>query len=211
VKKKAFMTVLPLFVIAIAAVPAVAQAEPHWYTEGTRLKEAEAVSVAVSGELTLGVQESGKAEYKSKCKLTATDSISNPTGGAAGTDEFTAMTFTACKETPVGASPCAFGAKIEETVAGLPDVSKLTLVGKKLITDSITVKPSVEIKCSGTVVKTFSGTLTPKVSAKLGNGVLQWGKIGAGELTNGTAKAKPLGAATLTGPAGKAKVTVHNP
>jgi hypothetical protein len=211
VKKKAFMGVAPLFAVAAFVVaPAVAQAEPHWYANGVIIKEAEPVPVAVTGVINLTVKEEGKAEYTVKCKVAGKDTVVNPTGGGAGTDEFSEYTLSSCS-VPPKVSPCAAGSALTVTSTTFPWASKLAPGAGKLNLDDIAVN-GVEFKCGTTVLHTYAGTLTPRVvtSAKTGGGVLAFG-LGAGELTSGTAKATPKGAQLLTGPAGKEKITVKNP
>jgi hypothetical protein len=211
VKKKALMGVAPLFAVAAFAVaPAVAQAEPHWYANAVKIVEAEAVPVTVAGVINLKTKEEGKPEYTVKCKVAGKTTVVNPTGGGAGTDEFSEYTLSACAVSKK-VSPCPIGIKLTVTASALPWAAKLTPGAGKLILDSI-ASVGMEYKCGETLLHTFTGTFTPRVttSAKTGGGALAFG-LGAGELTSGTSKILPTGAQLLTGPTGKEKITVHNP
>jgi hypothetical protein len=213
VKKKALMGVAPLFAVAAFAVaPAVAQAEPHWYANNLKIAEGEAVPVTVAGVINLNTKEEGKAEYTIKCKVAGKTTVVNPVGGAAGTNEFSEYTLSACAVSKK-VSPCPIGSALSATVTTLPWAAKLGPGAGKLILDLIS-NVSVEYKCGATAFRTFSGSFQPRVqtSAKTGGGVISFG-LNSGELTGTapTTKVLPKGAQLLTGPTGKEKITAKNP
>jgi len=204
VKSKVFIGIAPLLAIAAFAVaPAVAQAEPHWYSNGTIIKEGEVVSTTSAGTITFTVKEEAK-EYKVKCKVADKETITNPTGGGGGTDQVTEFALTGCAVTKK-ANPCPVGNAVEVLSGGLPWATHLVPgVGKRIL-DDVEVT-ALEIKCGGTLLHSFAGTLTPKI----GKGVIQFG-TGSGELKSGTFTATAKGAQTLKGSTAAEVITVANP
>src|SRR3984893_15855039 len=162
VETKGFIAVVAslLALAAFVVAPAVAQAalEPHWYANGVFIKEAEVVKpVTLTSNVTFAVKGEGKA-YSTKCSFKASESVTNPTGGSAGTDEFTEFALTKCKLAKSTTAPCGTFST-PEIIVKTPMATKLATAPKGVVLDSVTFT-SLEYKCSGTLVKTYTGTLT---------------------------------------------------
>ena len=215
---KGFIAVVAslLALAAFVVAPAVAQAalEPHWYANGVFIKEAEVVKpVTLTSNVTFAVKGEGKA-YSTKCSFKASESVTNPTGGSAGTDEFTEFALTKCKLAKSTTAPCGTFST-PEIIVKTPMATKLATAPKGVVLDSVTFT-SLEYKCSGTLVKTYTGTLTPHVifdKAKASSILKFTGATAGGELksTTGALVMTALGASNIVGPAGKEKITVRTP
>ena len=173
--KKLTLLVPLLAVAAFAAVPAAAQAVPHWYKKGVAVGSVP-IPVATAGALTL--EALGNTI---KCKVADTEEIWNPASGGPGQDLMTAFTLTKCVNKTV--SPVCPKGAVEVLANGLPWPSHLISVpGGKEIRDEIQ-KVRIQLKCiPGAVTDEFEGTLTPEV----GNGVLVFGGSGGGTLLDGS-------------------------
>jgi hypothetical protein len=159
------LVLVPLVLVAIVAVPAAAQAAPHWYKKNVLVGPAP-VPVATSGMLTLSALGT-----EISCKVKDAEEIWNPVGGGPGEDLITGFTLTNCKAKKSSAA-CAKGA-VEVLANGLPWPS--VLVAGIPIWDEIQ-KVRLLIRCNpGTIPDEFEGTLMPEV----GNGAL----IFAGPIT----------------------------
>jgi hypothetical protein len=198
--KKLFASLAPLLaVMALAVVPAAAQAEPHWYKKGVLIGSVP-VSVATSGSLTLNALG---AEIS--CKVKDTEEIWNPAAGGPGLDLVTSFVLTGCKNkvlTPL----CPKGPVLVGAV-GLPWPSHLfsTPPPEPVIRDEIQ-KVRLSVICvPGTPGVEFEGSLTPLV----GNGVLIFGGPGGGTLFNGVNPMTVTGADKLKAPPGK--ITAKDP
>jgi hypothetical protein len=188
-----------LAVVAFAAVPAAAQAVPHWYKKNVLVGSAP-VTVATSGALTL--EALGNVIT---CKVKDAEEIWNPASGAPGQDLMTAFTLSGCKNKKA-TSACPKGA-VEVLANGLPWPSMLVTVPSGVgIRDEI-LKVRLQIRCvPGTVGDEFEGTLTPLV----GNGVLTFGGPEGGTLTDSSSNPLTVtGKDKLTAPPGK--VTAKDP
>ena len=88
--------------------------------------------------------------------------IENPLGGGPGEDEMLSFSISGC----TGKAACSTGALISFTAVGLPWFSMLAPG-----TPPIDVIKGVEIQeqCSGAVLSTYTGTLTPEVTAATSN------------------------------------------
>ncbi len=139
---------------------------PQWCSNGSPLQKGLRTSVTTYGSLTLSA-----GGYQVTCQAADAETIENPTNGAAGTDEFNALTFYECLGAP---SPCP-GAELAVVA------KQLSLWKSRLISGSSTKDEieniELEILCNQTKVDTFTGTLTPTVS----DGVLMFG-VGSGTL-----------------------------
>jgi hypothetical protein len=123
--------------------------------------------------------------------VTDKGTVTNPVGGGAGIDEITAFAGKNCLATP---NPCPAKAKPELIAGKLPWLSHLVLVPPiKDVIEGV----EIEVKCSnGTLLDTYTGTLTPTV----GSSVLEFGAE-SGELEDAEGnKATISGTLTIEGP-----------
>jgi hypothetical protein len=172
-----------LAIVAFTAIPAAAQAVPHWYKKGVPIGSAP-VAVATSGSLTVTTPS-----VTVKCKLVDSEEIWNPASGGPGQDLMTSFTFSGCKNKASSAVCPKNSATV--TANGLPWPSHLftTSTAPPVIRDEIQ-KMRLIVQClPGTAPFEYEGSLTPEV----GNGSLEFGGPGGGTLFEG---ANPL---TLTG------------
>ncbi len=196
-QKKLFASFLPLLALAaLAVLPAVAQAVPHWYKKGVPIGSAP-VPVATSGAFTLNALST-----TIKCKVKDAEEIWNPASGGPGEDLLTAMTLSGCKAKPAS-SACPKGA-VEVFANGLPWPSHL--IPGPPIRDEIQ-KVRLLVRCiPGTVGDEFEGSLTPEV----GNGSLLFGGPMGGTLLDPSLNPMTVtGKDKLTAPPGK--VTAKDP
>jgi hypothetical protein len=211
VKKNGLIASL-LAIAAFVVAPAAAQAlEPHWYANGVFIKEAEVVKpVTLTTNITFAVKGEGKA-YSTKCAFKGSESVTNPTGAGAGTDEFTEFALTKCKLAKSTTPPCGTFST-PEIIVKVPMATKLATAPKGVILDNLTVT-SLEYKCSGTLVNTYTGTLAPKVifNKTKASAILKFAGATGGELKSGALSMTALGAANIVGPTGKEKITVRTP
>lgn len=196
-----------LAVAAFGVAPALAQAAPHWYSNGVIIKEGEKVPVTTSSSaLTLHALGT-----EITCEVEDDGYIENPVGGGAGVDSIESFTNHKCVATP---PVCPEGTTLEVLVlhkgAPLSATNELpsTLLAGPPIRDEIR-EVEVAIECSGEPVDVFSGTLTPEVSET--ESVASFG-AGSGELEDAAKnKGTVTGNDSLIGPAGDEKITVKNP
>jgi alpha-tubulin suppressor-like RCC1 family protein len=152
---------------------ATAEPVPHWFKGNVELPPGGPhQNMTTKGALTfhtLGVA--------TVCKLKDEEKIWNPLGGGAGEDEVTLFTLgsTKCGSTP---QVCPPHTSTEVISKGLAWPSHLIYVAP-VIRDEIE-KIKLEVRCGGTYVDEFEGTLTPTV----GDGVLEFGN-GSGQLKDG--------------------------
>jgi hypothetical protein len=173
-----------LALVAFAAIPAAAQAVPHWYKKGVPIGSAP-VTVVTSANLTVATPV-----VTVKCKLADTEEIWNPASGGPGQDLMTSFTFSGCKNK----ASTAFCPKNSATVTAiaLPWPSHLftTSTAPPVIRDEIE-KMRIVVQClPGTPALEYEGSLTPAV----GTNSLEFGGPGGGALLEGGVN--PL---TLTG------------
>jgi FG-GAP repeat len=171
---------------------------PHWYSNGTVIPGGAVEPVATNGVITL--HEGSKATVT--CKVKDHETIRNPVGGGAGTDEVTEFALSKCKASP---SRCPGNAKTEIIARKLPWLTQLVEVPP--IRDMIE-GIDLEVKCgNGVVLDTYTGTLMPTV----GNSRLEFGG-GSGELEDAVHnKATLTGTDTLKGPKKDTKITAKAP
>jgi hypothetical protein len=157
-QKKLLAGIAPMLaIVAFAVVPAVAQAEPHWYQKKVLLG-ASPTTVTTAGTLTLNALSATTV-----CKVNDAEEIWNPAGGGAGLDLMTAFNLFKCK-VKVASAACPKG-PITVVAEGLPWPSRLFTEPPSTIRDEIT-KVQLNIGCAnsaGTVGDVFEGTLTPQV------------------------------------------------
>lgn len=191
-RKKLFGLAPVLIAVAFAAVPAAAQAAPHWYKKNVMVGSSP-VTVTTAGTFTLA-----STNETIKCKVTDAEEIWNPSIAAAGQDLITSITFSGCKAKPLSsAAICGKKAAVTVIPTGLPWGSEL--IPGTPIRDEIRMK--INVGCSaGTVPVEWGGALTPEV----GNGLLVFGGPGGGLLTDPSSNTMTItGNDKLTAPPGK--------
>jgi hypothetical protein len=113
---KKLLTVLTavLIVAALAAMPAVAQATPHYYVNGTKLPEGERVPILEWGLLTMNQEPETSVRFTT-CEVAAGGFIENPVGGGAGSGQTTRFATWNCtnRECPPGEVETGEGHKYE--------------------------------------------------------------------------------------------------
>lgn len=228
--KKLYAAFVPLFAVAAFAVmPAVAQAQPHWYscqsghkefknalcTEASsagpfgwvRIAENKPVTVTSEGSPTLTLHALAK---EITCGVKDKGTITNPTGGGAGINSITEFENKECVAAPTAI--CAAGEVL--TVVASRGGNPLsatnewpsTLLAGPPIRDEIR-EIEIKIECNGVVEDVFTGTLTPKV----GSSVLEF-ETGSGELVDPAGnKGTVSGKDDTKGPAGDVGITAKNP
>jgi len=168
--KKLYTAFVPLFAVAAFAVmPAVAQAQPHWYRNGTIIKAGKTVKVTTHSVLpgldfkALGVTITCKV-------VTDKGTVTNPTSGGAGYDNITNFVNKECTATP--ASPCKTGETLEltalkgeEPLTAENEWPSTLLAGPPIRDEIREIEIWIECNKAGTktVLDTFTGTLTPKI------------------------------------------------
>jgi hypothetical protein len=168
----------PLAVALVATVgvligAGVANAAPHWYSNGKLLKEGAVEPVATGGVLTFAVLNNSPS-IKATCHVRDHGTVTNPVGGSAGTGELTAFSLSKCV---AATAPCPSGTTIEIIAHKLPWLTRL-IPGPPIrdVIEGI----ELEVTCSGATPffrDPFRGDLMPTV----GNSVLEFG-AGSGEL-----------------------------
>jgi hypothetical protein len=154
--RKRLAVLAPLLaVMAFAAIPAAAQAVPHWYKKNVLLGSGP-VPVATNGALQLEALGT-----KVTCKVKDSEEIWNPASGGPGEDLMTSFQLVKCKSSP-GNSACPPG-NVQVLANGLPWPSVLVEEPGPVIRDEIK-KVRLILRCiPGTVGDEFEGTLSPEV------------------------------------------------
>lgn len=206
--RKLYAAFAPLMVMAaVAAVPALAQAQPHWYVNGTRLpfenakKEVKKTAVTSHGTLTL---TDATLNAKVTCNATDKGNIWNTKSTESGKDEITEFTNSECdgnicpekSTTEVIAEGVPWATELTEAVGGEPRV-KITGI-------------AISIRCSTVVAAVYTGSLEPKWS----NDSPSYAEFDAksGHLTNSSTDTEGVvtGKDVIEGPSGEV-VEVRNP
>ena len=215
--KKTYAAFVPLLAVAAFAVmPAVAQAQPHWYSceasskgkfedtkctkaappedfEWVRIPAGVPVKVTSTSSPTLTLAAAG---LTLTCTVKDKGTIENPAGGGAGTDEITEFVNEKCKGCPTEPT--------EIIALGLPWHSVL-LAGPPIRDEIKGIK--IEIKCGGAKLDEFFGSLTPSI----GSSTAVFG-AGSGELEDAKGnKGTVTGTDDLEGPRGDRGITAKNP
>jgi hypothetical protein len=189
----------PYTALDFSATITVPPCLPRWYSNGKLIKPGEVEPVATAGTLVLrSTISNGKEvkEYVTKCKKKDKELITNPPEGA-GVDEVTEWVLSGCSAKP---SPCPVGTKLEIISQNLNWPTHL-IAGPPIrdVIESIVW----EVKCSGTLLDIFSGTLAPTI----GNSIDLFGP-GSGTLTDPLGNTLTVtGKETLKGPPGDEKIT----
>jgi hypothetical protein len=191
--------IVALFLTAFAASAGSALAAgPHWFwaPKLEEIPQGKAVPLTTEGKLTFTVTPVSGKPLKTKCLVQDRELIENPLGGGPGVDEMLAFSITGCS----GKAACSTGALIAFNAVGFPWPSLL-----QPGTPPIDEIKGVEIQeqCSGLVLSTYTGVLTPTV-----NGTnLNFGP-GSGTLEDAFKNKLTLkGNDKLKGPAPKTKIS----
>lgn len=217
--RKLYAALLPLFAVAAFAVmPAVAQAQPHWYSNGKIIKAGTKVAVTThSSPAGLSLEALGRDIV---CTVKDKGTIENPVGGGAGVDSITEFVNTAC--TP-SVPPCETGETVELTAGKLPWAT-LLLAGPPIRDEIKGIELKLECNKAGVkrVLDIFTGTLTPQiVNGTTGSlkgceegtdTVANFDNPGSGFLLDPLGnKGFPDGSDCIWGPPGDEVITVKNP
>jgi hypothetical protein len=198
---KKLFTVFASMLLSITFVaPAAAQtaSPPQWLSEGKPIG-AEPVTVQTNGTLTFDATQLGQ---QITCKAADSETITNPSGAGAGTDELTRLVVSKCGE---DATLCP--ASIEVLASGLPWHSELAEDPSHLgVSDTISgVK--LELRCArGRSYGVFAGSLSPQV----GEGMLEFGSSSGG-LQGELGTILVSGTDKLKGPKGDKRITTSAP
>jgi hypothetical protein len=117
-RRKLLTGLAPLVaVVAFVAVPAVAQATPHFYTNEVKLEEGVKQPIISYGHLSLTAEG---ATIPTECENAVSGYIENPVGGGAGKQVTEAFTSFQCKNTECEAAGGKIGVVFEnENAPGL--------------------------------------------------------------------------------------------
>jgi hypothetical protein len=149
--KKILMSLAPLLAVAAFAVaPAVAQAQPHWYSNGKKLGS---TKVAVTTHSTPAGLSFDSLGHHSVCTVSDTGHIWNPAGGGAGLGEINTFVLTPCVATP---PICPAGTTLELPATELPWKTHLTGPASRDVIEGI----EIGAQCSGVLLDTWRGTLS---------------------------------------------------
>ncbi len=167
-----------LAVVAFVAVPAAAQAVPHWYVNSKLLTKKK--TVRTEAGLTIGPIPGTTITVS--CKVKDAEVLENPASGGPGVDLMKAFTVTSC-----GPNPCPVNS------AGVQGALKVNSLGLSWATKLVEIPPiadeiagiKLEFVCKKTgPLFTLSGTLFP------------WVNVNSLEFTSGTGT---LGGAQVVG------------
>jgi len=194
-RRKLLLSLAPaVAMVALAVMPAISQASPHWYKNGVIVTKR--TSVKTSGTLTFSLPAAGVEPVT--CTLKDAEKIENPAEGGPGIDEMTSFHLTKC-----GPSPCPLNTKGNRpavTATALNTPWKTELVEVPPIADEIKGM-ELEVSCKGSGrLFLFSGNLRPWVGA----GLLEF----SSPLTGTLGGLNVNGIDTLTSPTG---ITAKNP
>jgi hypothetical protein len=189
--RRGFLPALAAALLAPAlTLAAPAQAAPHWYGGGKLIVgSASVISKDKIGSLAFHFATGGSAS----CAVIARETVTNPPGGGAGTDEVTQLKTKMCIEETAGPCPREY----HFNPVGLPWRSQLGEEPPKPGIRDVITGVGIEVTCSkegakggkgGESLGTYSGTL----NAKVGASVLEF--EGAEGLTGGS-----FGPLTVTG------------
>ncbi len=188
----------------IALPPFCAESCEHWLSDGKPIPEGQSEKVKTKGKLTFLIN----GQYPCTTNVTDEETILNPVGGGTGTDEVTSFNIAPCKKSK--GAPCPNG--YELVAQKLP--WKSHLLGGTPEPDP-TEGMTLEVKCHGQLLSTYTGTLTPL----LGESTLEFNER-SGELREalpghpgefGPGTLSVSGIDKLTGPKGDTKITSGQP
>jgi hypothetical protein len=214
--KKLYAPLLPfLAVVAFAVIPAVAQAAPHWYSNGVRIPFRNTPKVAVTTHSTPAGLSLIALGHEIICTVSDTGHIWNPANEGAGLDEVNTFVNTACVATP---PICPAGTELEVIATELPWKTHLTGPPFRIVIEGV----EIDIQCSGVLVDTFRGTLSTafhngtagSLAACTATPTDSFGEFDAesGTLVDAEGnKATADGKDCIWGPSGDEIITVKNP
>ncbi|MGH2902911.1 MAG: hypothetical protein ACRDK7_04910 [Solirubrobacteraceae bacterium] len=218
--RKLYAAFAPLLAIAaFVLAPAVAQAQPHWYSNGVRLPETGAkTAVTTKGELDLEALESVLT-----CKAKDKGTIDNPANGKAGEDSITEFSNTGCVANPAvctaGETLTLIASRGGNPLSATNEWPTILEETGGVIRDRIS-EIEIKIECNGVVKATFTGTLTPrfvnsgapKTCEGATDSFVEFDEPGSGHLIGPLgAEGFPSGKDFIEGPAGDRCITVQNP
>src|SRR3984893_12872249 len=158
--KKLLASLAPLLVImALAVMPAAAQAEPHWYLSGNILAEGKKMTVKTNGKLVFSIPGT---TIRVSWTVTDAEVLLNPKGGGAGVDLMKMFKLSGCGPNPCPVSSSGTQGALSVKALKLPWATKLVEVPP--IADEITgMELKFSCKKTGTLF-IVSGTLSPWVN-----------------------------------------------
>jgi hypothetical protein len=136
------------------AAPGIAQANEHWYVNGTKLAES-----SKRGEHEVTLKTSGEITYtygpSFSCEVVQTSKIWNPSGKGNGLGEVTAYEVKSCIKEPTECPKLAIKPEsLPWSVEIYEDISKV---------DHEATKMTLGLYCNGKAVfEDITGTLTPR-------------------------------------------------
>ena len=147
-----------LAIVALAAIPAAAQAEPHWYVKGKPLTKKK--NVKTEAGLTIGPIPGTTIVVS--CKVKDVETLENPASGGPGIDLMKAFKVTSCGPNPCPVNSAGIAGALKVNALGLPWPSRLVEVPP--IADEIS-GITLEFTCKKTgPLFTLTGTLFPWVN-----------------------------------------------
>jgi hypothetical protein len=202
--RKRFVSLVPLLaVMAFAAVPAVAQAAPHWYKKNVIIGPSPVTVTTIGGAITLNVLSATIS-----CNVADSEEIWNPVGGS-GQDLVTGFALTGCKNKTASAACPKGPLEVKSEGLGWPSRLITTPPPGSVIRDEI-LKIRLNVGCagtSGTVGDVFEGSLSPEV----GNGTLIFGGPGGGTLTDSGSNPLTVSGLDKLGGPPKGKIRAKDP
>ncbi len=157
--RRLLSALVPLFaIVAFVAIPAAAQAEPHWYFNGTPLVKKKTIKTLAG--LTIGPIPGTTITVS--CKVKDVETIENPASGGPGVDLMRAFKVTSCGPNPCPVNSAGVAGALKVNALKLPWASRLVEVPP--IADQIS-GIELEFTCKKTgPLFTLSGTLSPWVN-----------------------------------------------
>lgn len=147
-----------LLIAALVAIPAAAQAEPHWYFNGKLLVKKK--NFKTQGGLTLGPIPGTTITVS--CKVKDAETVENPASGGPGVDVMKAFKVTSCGPNPCPVNSAGVAGALKVNSLKLPWASRLVEVPP--IADEIS-GIGLEFTCKKTgPLFTLTGTLSPWVN-----------------------------------------------
>jgi hypothetical protein len=154
-----FLGLAPLLaVIALATLPAVSQAEPHWYLGSAPLKAGKKMSVKTEGKLLFSIPGT---TIQVSCAVKDVEVLLNPIGGGAGVDSMKSFKLSSCGPNPCPVLASGKQGTLKVNSLKLPWASRLVEIPP--IADEIS-GIEIEFTCKKVPFLTMSGTLFPWVN-----------------------------------------------
>jgi len=199
--RKLMMFIAVVSALGVMAISAsAAMAVPHWYVNGAKLKEGTSLTVKTSSKSL--VLEDVKAGAKLTCEVDDEGTITNPTGGGAGTDKITSFVNTNCVSAACPAPAVLTVPSTASTTNPWPSV--LSASGTTNL-DTIS-NIGVSVVCNGSTLLSYTGSLHPTITGNAAVFSTSSGSLTSNLGTSGTV----TGSDTFVGAAGQT-ITVQNP